>query len=109
MRWPQAHQTSWLALSSESKGPLDEAEVAFPFLSQSQKSGRGPDLTSVPCAPRFKGKGQDPRLKGRVARSHYRATRAMGAIIEPAAGAHKKAKAKWSSSVVSHSLRPHGL
>ena len=68
---------------------MDESEVALPFLSQSQKSGRGPDPTSVRCTPRFKGRGHDPPLEGRVARSHYRETRAMGAITEPAAGAYK--------------------
>ena len=56
----------WWLSTLKARGPVDELEVALPFLSQSQKSGRGPDPTSVHCTPRFKGRGHDPPLEGRV-------------------------------------------
>lgn len=79
----------WWLSTLKARGPVDEAEVALPFLSQSQKSERGPDQTSVPCTLRFKGRGHDPPLEGRVARSHYRGVRVRGAITETAAEAYK--------------------
>lgn len=79
----------WWLSTLKARGPVDEMEVALPFLSQSQKSGRGPDLASFPCTLRFKGRGHDPPLEGRVARSHYRGMRVRGAITETAAEAYK--------------------
>lgn len=106
MGWPQACP-DFVAGGfehSESKGPVDEMEVALPFLSQSPEVREGPDLASFPCTLRFKGRGHRSPLEGRVARSHYRGMR-VRELLQKLLQRHTKTSTNYSSGITLFPLR----